>query len=73
VVWRLGFGRGTARYVWRNVLAVLLTRPKNLEAAIHLMALFLHFRKHTRFVLDGLEPNFRGRKAEPEDSFVAAH
>ncbi len=73
VIWRLGFGRATARYFWRNVLAVLLTRPKNLEAVIHLMALFLHFRKHTRFVLDGLERNFTGRKAEPEDSFVAAH
>src|SRR2546427_4954038 len=73
VTWRLGFGRGTARYFWRNVLAVLLTRPKNFEAAVDLMALFLHFRKHTRFVLDGLERNATGREAEPEDSVLAAH
>ncbi len=65
VTWRLGFGRGTARYFWRNVLAVLLTRPKNFEAAVDLMALFLHFRKHTRFVLDGLERNLGSPSSRP--------
>ena len=55
VIWRLGFGRGTAWYFWRNLLLILGTRPKNFEATVHLMALFLHFRKHTLFVLDGLE------------------
>ena len=52
VIWRLGFGRGTARYFWRTVLGVLVTRPQNFEAAMQLMALFLHFRRHTRFVLE---------------------
>ncbi|MEE9611014.1 MAG: DUF4070 domain-containing protein, partial [Desulfatiglandales bacterium] len=55
VMWRLGFGRGTAWYFWRNLLRILGTRPKNFEAAVHLMALFLHFREHTLFVLDGIE------------------
>jgi len=68
VIWRLGFGRGTAWYFWRNVLALLMTRPENFEAAVHLMALFLHFRKHTRFVLDGLERHLARLKAEPEES-----
>ncbi len=57
VIWQLGFGRGTAWYFWRNVLTVLRLRPANFEAAIHLIALFLHFRKHTEFVLNGLERN----------------
>jgi len=68
VIWGLGFGRGTAWYFWRNVLAVLMTRPQNFEAAIHLMALFLHFRKHTQFVLDGLEGKYARLKAETEES-----
>jgi radical SAM superfamily enzyme YgiQ (UPF0313 family) len=55
VVWRLGFARETAWYFWRNLLKILGARPKNFEAAVHLMALFLHFRKQTRFVLDGIE------------------
>jgi hypothetical protein len=55
LVWRLGFDRQTAWYFWRTVLIVLLTRPGNFESTLHLMALFLHFRTHTRIVLDGLE------------------
>jgi hypothetical protein len=51
VTWRLGCRRGTAWYFWRTVLAVLATRPRNLEAALQLMALFLHFRRQTAFVL----------------------
>ena len=54
VVWRLGFDPQTAWYFWRNVLTVLATHPRNFQTAIDLMALFLHFRKHTGFVLDGL-------------------
>ena len=55
LVWRLGFDRQTAWYFWRTVLVVLLTRPGNFEVTLHLMAFFLHFRTHTRIVLDGLE------------------
>ena len=54
VIWRLGFAPGTAWYFWRNVAIVLATRPGNFEAAVHLMALFIHFDRQTRFVLDGL-------------------
>jgi radical SAM superfamily enzyme YgiQ (UPF0313 family) len=55
VVRRLGFQRDTAWYFWRNIVTVLATRPGNFQTAIDLMALFLHFRRHTAFVLDGLE------------------
>jgi len=68
VAWRLGFAPGTAWHFWRSVLAVLLTRPKNFEAAIHLMALFLHFRKQTRYVLDRLEEQTERLKVEPGES-----
>ena len=55
VTWRLGFARATAWYFWRNLLLVLATRPGNFEAVVHLMAIFIHFDRHTRFVLDGLD------------------
>jgi Domain of unknown function (DUF4070) len=54
VIWRLGFRRDTAWYFWRNIATTLLTRPRNFQTAIDLMALFLHFSRHTRFVLEGL-------------------
>jgi radical SAM superfamily enzyme YgiQ (UPF0313 family) len=68
VVWRLGFAGETAWDFWRTVLAVLMTRPKSFEAAVHLMALFLHFRNHTGFVLDSLERHLARLKVEPKES-----
>jgi radical SAM superfamily enzyme YgiQ (UPF0313 family) len=64
-VWRLGFTRETAWYFWRNILRVLLTRPRNFQTAMDLMSLFLHFSRHTRFVLDGLARDAAGRQPEP--------
>jgi len=51
LTWRLGCRRETAWYFWRNLLILLVTRPRNVETALQLMALFLHFRKQTEFVL----------------------
>src|SRR5436190_11529682 len=66
VVWQLGFASATAWYFWRNVLLVLATRPGNFEATIHLMALYIHFDRQTRFVLDGLERKLSPREDELE-------
>ena len=65
VIWRLGCRRETAWYFWRNIVAVLVMRPRNFQTAIDLMALFLHFRRHTEFVLEALQRDRAGRKAEP--------
>jgi hypothetical protein len=66
VMWRLGFQHSTAWYFWRNVLLVLARHPANFEATIHLMALFIHFDRHTRFVLDGLERKLSPLEAQAE-------
>ena len=71
VVWRLGFGRETAWYFWRNVVTVLATRPRNFQTAIDLMALFLHFRRHTAFVLAGLERAEASRSLDTTHTFAA--
>lgn len=68
VVWGLGFRRETAWHFWRTLFIVIVTRPKNFEAAVHLMALFLHFRKQTRFVLTRLEGQTRRLNVEPGES-----
>lgn len=68
VIWRLGFGRKTARYFWRNIVQILGTRPRNFEAALQLMALFLHFHKHTLYVLDGLERKIAQLRAGTHDA-----
>lgn len=55
LVRKLGLSRETARYFWRNIFIILFTRPRNFEAAGHLMAMHLHFYKQTPFVLKKLE------------------
>jgi radical SAM superfamily enzyme YgiQ (UPF0313 family) len=65
VTWRLGFQRQTAWYFWRNIVQVLVKRPRNFQTAIDLMALFLHFNRHTAFVLDGLARGGRRQDSEP--------
>ncbi len=66
VISGLGFRRGTAWHFWRCFLGVLMTRPRNWEPAMHLMALFIHFRKHTRFVLDALARNVERPMMKPD-------
>jgi hypothetical protein len=52
---------------WRTVVQILSTRPRNIEAMLEMMALYLHFRKQTRFVLAGLEQKvLRLRAEDPE-------
>jgi radical SAM superfamily enzyme YgiQ (UPF0313 family) len=71
VVWRLGFRRDTAWYFWRNIVRVLVTRPRNFQTAIDLMALFLHFSRQTTFVLDGLARHGGRPAAEPAPEAAA--
>jgi radical SAM superfamily enzyme YgiQ (UPF0313 family) len=68
VIWRLGFRPETAWYFWRNVVTVLVTRPRNFQTAIDLMALFLHFCEHTRFVLEGLGRNVSRDESAPDEA-----
>ncbi|HWR97365.1 MAG TPA: DUF4070 domain-containing protein, partial [Candidatus Methanoperedens sp.] len=39
-----------ARLFWRNVLAILVSRPANLDIAVNLMAMHLHFGAQARHV-----------------------
>ncbi|MBI2087567.1 MAG: B12-binding domain-containing radical SAM protein [Deltaproteobacteria bacterium] len=68
LIWRLGFGRETAYYFWRNLFRTLVTRPRNFKAAAHLMACFLHFRRQTLFTVDGIERKIAGLRGEPEET-----
>jgi hypothetical protein len=66
LVWKLGLRIETAYFFWRNLLVVLFTRPRNVEAACHLMALYIHFRKQTPFVLKKVEERIAKLKKEGE-------
>jgi radical SAM superfamily enzyme YgiQ (UPF0313 family) len=48
---RAGFGRATAWYYWRMFFTVLVLRPKGVETAVNLAAMFLHFRKQKEYIV----------------------
>jgi radical SAM superfamily enzyme YgiQ (UPF0313 family) len=49
---RIGFNRTTGWLYWKTLLTIGLKNPKAIEAAVNLAAMFIHFQKHTRFVID---------------------
>jgi radical SAM superfamily enzyme YgiQ (UPF0313 family) len=60
---RLGLRPATAYYYWRNLVAVLLTRPSALETVVNLMAMYLHFKPQTEFVSGVVASNIRTLQA----------
>ncbi len=65
VVRQLGCNGSTARYFWRNVVRVLLTRPWALEDLFVLMALYVHLGKQVLFLIADLEERIRKLENEP--------
>jgi hypothetical protein len=56
---RLGLRPSTAWPYWRNVGLLLVTRPRTLETVVSLMAMYLHFRKQSRFIVDAMKARVR--------------
>ncbi len=56
---KLGFRPSTAWYWWRNLLALLFTRPSSLETLVNLMVMYLHFGKQAAFLKKVMEAKLR--------------
>ena len=52
IVSRVGFNRTTGLLYWKMFFTVLFKNPKALEWAISLNTMFIHFYKHSKFVID---------------------
>ncbi len=49
---KLGLKPPACYYFWRNIFIVLLINPSALVEECNLMAMFIHFRKQTEFIID---------------------
>jgi radical SAM superfamily enzyme YgiQ (UPF0313 family) len=49
---RVGFNRITGKSFWKMFFTVLLKNPKAIEWGISLSAMFIHFYKHSNFVIE---------------------
>src|SRR4030066_683549 len=52
IVSRVGFDRITGKLFWKMFFTVLLKNPKAIEWGVSLSAMFIHFYKHSNFVID---------------------
>lgn len=48
----IGFNRTTGLLFWKTLLTIGVKNPAAIEAAVNLAAMFIHFQKHSRFVID---------------------
>lgn len=59
LVYRLGLRPATFYYFWRNMAVIVFTRPSSTEEVANLMAMYIHFRKQTEYIVDLMSRNVR--------------
>jgi len=59
LIYRLGLRPATFYYFWRNMVAIIFTRPSSTEEVANLMAMYIHFRKQTKYIVKLMNRNVR--------------
>jgi hypothetical protein len=49
---KAGFNKTTGRFYWKTLLTVISKNPRAVEAAVNLSAMFIHFHKQSKFIID---------------------
>jgi radical SAM superfamily enzyme YgiQ (UPF0313 family) len=49
---KAGFNRTTGWFYWETIFTVIFKNPKAIEAAVNLSAMFIHFHKQSKFIVD---------------------
>jgi len=56
---KLGLKPSTFYYFWRNLLIIMFARPSSIKEVASLMAMYIHFRKQTKYVVKLMNGNLR--------------
>jgi len=56
---KLGLKPSTAYYFWRNLAVILFTRISSVEMLVNLMAMYVHFGKQSRFIVELMHEKLR--------------
>jgi len=49
---KVGFNKITGWLYWKMFFTVILKNPRGIEATVNLAAMFIHFYKHSKFIID---------------------
>jgi len=66
---KVGFNKTTGWLYWKMLATIILRNPKATEAAINLAAMFIHFHKHSKFVIDLTNKEIESIKLQNDDKF----
>lgn len=59
LIYRLGLRPATFYYFWRNLVAIVFTHPSSTEEVANLMAMYIHFRKQTKYIVKTMSRDVR--------------
>jgi len=49
---RVGFNKTTGWHYWKMLVIIIFRNPKAIEATVNLAAMFIHFHKQSKFIVD---------------------
>jgi hypothetical protein len=49
---KVGFNKITGRLYWKMLVTIIFKNPKAIEATVNLAAMFIHFHKQSKFIID---------------------
>jgi len=61
---KLGLRPSTSYYFWRNILIILFTRPSSVEGVVNLMAMYIHFHKQTKYIIELMTSDLRDNASD---------
>ena len=61
---KLGLRPPASYYFWRNILAILFTRPSSVEDVVNLMAMYIHFHKQTKYIIELMTSDLRDNASD---------
>jgi len=66
---KAGFNKTTGWFYWKTLLTVISKNPKAIEAAVNLSAMFIHFHKQSKFIIDLTNDEIRSIESWGEQKY----
>ncbi len=66
----MGFNKTTGWLYWRTLFTVIFKNPKAIEATVNLAAMFIHFYKQSKFIIDLTNHEIRSIESCGEEKYI---
>jgi len=63
----VGFNKTTGWFYWKTLLTVISKNPRAIEATVNLAAMYIHFYKQSKYIIDLTDKEIRSIESREED------